>query len=166
MKRLLFFFAAALLCCIHSHAQLRVYSNSNEGVEDGQPAGSPQGQEGMRKINSTTIYTRVFTYDAAGNRILMSTLAQNAPSSPQEELPSDDRVSLTVTTGMLRVSLAGEAVEPYSIAVYNTVGQIVARRDGCRGGSQDISLSHLKRGIYIVDVCTGDRHVTRKFTKE
>ncbi len=36
MKRLLFFFAAALLCCIHSHAQLRVYSNGNVGEKSTQ----------------------------------------------------------------------------------------------------------------------------------
>lgn len=166
MKRQLFFITAALLCSIHSHAQLHVYSNGNVGVEDGLLVSSPQEQEDMRKIPATTTYIRTFTYDDAGNRILMSTPPLIAPSSPKAEQPSDEQVSLTVTTGMLRISLTREANEPYSIAVYNTAGQAVVRRDGCRGSCQDIVLPYLQRGTYIVDVCSGYIHLTKKFTKE
>ena len=78
----------------------------------------------------------------------------------------DDQIIVMVTTGMLSVILNEEINEPYSISVYNISGQLVADRKNCRGMSQDINLSHLERGVYIIDVCKGNNHNTRKFTKE
>ncbi len=166
MKRPIFFLAATLLCCITSFAQQQENLDSFINVNEMFPSSFQSAQEGMRNAPATSTSTRIFTYDAAGNRILMSTPARNAPASPSADLSQDEQVSLSITTGLLKVSLLGEHHEPYSISVYNIAGQLVADRKNCRGMSQDISLSHLERGVYIIEVCEGNNHNTRKITKE
>ena len=166
MKKSLFLFAATVLCCIPSFGQQQEPQGGSVDMKDTPMNGSSMTQEGVRNISATTVSTRIFTYDAAGNRILMSTSARNAPASPYADLSQDEQVSLSMTTGLLRVSLSGENHKPYSISVYNIAGQLVIDRRNCRGKSQDINLSHLEKGVYIMDVCTGNNHSTKKFTKK
>ncbi|MBP5508524.1 MAG: T9SS type A sorting domain-containing protein [Prevotella sp.] len=166
MKRKTIIVAATLLCCITSFAQQQEKIDSFISVNEMFPSSFQSAQEGMRNAPATSTSTRIFTYDAAGNRILMSTPARNAPASPYADLSQDEQVSLSMTTGLLRVSLSGEYHEPYSISVYNIAGQLVAERKNCRGMSQDINLSHLERGVYIIDIFEGKNHNKRKITKE
>lgn len=166
MKRKAIIFAATLLCGITSLAQQQENLDSFIGVNKTFPSSFQSAQDCMRNASATSISTRIFTYDAAGNRILMSTPARNAPASPNADLSQDEQVSLSMTTGLLRVSLTGENHKPYSIRVYNIAGQLVAERKNCRGMSQDINMSHLERGVYIIDIFEGNNHNTRKITKE
>ena len=166
MKRKAIIFAATLLCGITSLAQQQENLDSFISVNEISPSSFQSAQEGMRNAPTTSTSTRIFTYDAAGNRILMSTPARNAPASPYADLSQDEQVSLSMTTGILRVSLSGENHKPYSISVYNIAGQLVADRKNCRGMSQDINMSHLERGVYIIDIFEGNNHNTRKITKE
>ena len=165
MKRQIIFIATALLISVQSYAQQHVYSYDNVDMKSMATSSPKAIHEGKRNMPSTTISTRIFTYDAAGNRILMSTPTRNTPSYINGNHSIDDKICLSVTTGMLRVSLLEELPEPYNISIYNIAGQLVADRRNCRGVSQDINLSHLEKGVYIMDLCTGNNHSTKKFTK-
>jgi len=161
MRRQIIIIAALLLLCIPSSAQQQENLDSFISVNEMFPNSFQSAQDGMRNAPATSISTRIFTYDAAGNRILMATPARNAPSYTMENQSLDDQVSLSVTTGLLSVTLSGERHEPYSISIYNIAGQLVADRRNCRGVSQTISLTHLERGVYIMDVCAGNNHHQR-----
>ena len=166
MNRKFFFGVETLLCSLSAFSQQQENLGSSIGVNEMFPSSFQSAQEGIRNAPATSTSTRIFTYDAAGNRILMNTPARNAPSYMMENQSMDDQIIVMVTTGMLSVILNEEINEPYSISVYNLAGQLVVDRKNCRGMSQDISLSHLERGVYIIDIFEGNNHNTRKITKE
>lgn len=166
MKRQIFVFAAVLLFSNPSFAQQQGPRYGNEDVKNTTLDSSQTTQVGMRKVLTTTTSTRIFAYDAAGNRILMYTPTRNNPSSPAGDQTLDDQVCISMTSGLLEVNLSVPSNEPYSISVYNIVGQLLTDRKNCRGMSQEINLSHLERGVYVIDVCAGKHHCTKKITIE
>lgn len=86
MKRKTIIVAATLLCCITSFAQQQEKIDSFISVNERFPSSFQSTHDGMRNAPATSTSTRIFTYDAAGNRILMSTPARNAPASPYADL--------------------------------------------------------------------------------
>ena len=166
MEGKLLFFAAVLLFSNPSFAQQQGPRYGNEDVKNTTLDSSQTTQEGMSKVLTTTTSTRIFAYDAAGNRILMYTPARNNPSSPAAEQSQEDQFCISMTSGLLEVNLSVPSNEPYSISVYNIAGQLLTDRKNCRGMSQEINLSHLERGVYVIDVCAGKHHCTKKITKE
>ena len=157
---------ASLLCCLQCLSQSHDIPNVRGDLRDALSVSIPVSQDGVRNMPSTPITVRTFTYDAAGNRILMETPSRNVPASQGTGQLPEVQAILTLTSGMLKVSLPGEIPEPYSISVYTAAGQFVAERKGCTGRSQDISLSRLSRGVHIIDICAEDiRHTTKLIMK-
>jgi len=150
-NKTLLLIGAFLLCALSASAQLR-------GGMDG---------SGDLRSTQTQSSVRVFAYDAAGNRISMGIPAQAAPAPRRIQGGTDGEATVTKTgESMVRVSVSGEDTGPFDICVYNAAGQLVVDMRGCKGSSHDISLAHLERGVYVMDVRTGEKHITRKFTKE
>lgn len=139
-----------------------LFSNPSFAQQEEQESGN----DSRGKTSSMTISPRIFTYDAAGNRILMSTPAREEQQSPNKNQTHGGQICLSVTSGILKVCLSEEINEPYGISVYNIAGQLMAELKDCRGMSQNINLSNLERGVYVIDVSAGNNHSTRKITKE
>ena len=114
---------------------------------------------------------RTFSYDAAGNRIAMGVPMSQAPRRPSAVLGAGEETSVSITSRpdghveILPRQSAGRDVT-YSATVYNAAGQVVAVLPATDSPRSTIDLSPLQPGVYVVDVLVGDRHATRKVTKE
>lgn len=158
MRKQILIITSLMLCYLQGHSQ------SSGLPKDRGNGESPRAD--TRRIPSPATSVRTFTYDAAGNRILMETPTRNAQASPGRNQPRDGQADVTCTADMLRIRMTGEFPEPYGISIYNIAGQTILERHDCRGMLQEIPLFHLRRGVYIVDVCAGDIRSTRKITIE
>ena len=113
---------------------------------------------------------RTFSYDAAGNRIAMGEPMSQAPRRPSAVLGAGEETSVSITSRPDgHVEILPRKMEQggtYSATVYNAAGQVVAILPATDSPRSTIDLSPLQGGVYVVDVLIGDRHATRKVTKE
>lgn len=113
---------------------------------------------------------RVFTYDAAGNRIAMGVPVSQAPRKTDDSVEEKlaDIVSFTThPDGHIRIHVLKEDEDlPYSARVYTTSGQIVAKIPSTKSPVSSINLSSYPSGVYIVEVIIGERHITHKIIRE
>ena len=113
-------------------------------------------------------YTRIFTYDAAGNRVTMTTPSRGAMNSPGKSSGLTDSV-LDITTlgdGILHVTVPGlDDQAAMRVTVYSLSGQVVLRKK-VEGGVFRLDVSRLPKGVYAIDVSTVGAVITGKFTKQ
>ena len=113
---------------------------------------------------------RVFTYDAAGNRIAIGVPVLLAPGMNQDlqEGREDEEVKVTQKPdGHVRIDVRtdGERKE-YSARVFASSGKLVAKLATTSNPISNINLSDLQPGVYVIDVAIDGRHVTHKVVKE
>ncbi len=109
---------ASLLCCLQCLSQSHDIPNVRGDLRDALSGSIPVSQDGVRNMPSTPITVRTFTYDAAGNRILMETPSRNVPASQGTGQLPEVQAILTLTADMLKVSLPGEIPEPSGLSFY------------------------------------------------
>ena len=113
---------------------------------------------------------RIFTYDAAGNRIAMGVPASQAPESLFDEATDEETPTVAVTAnsdGRVQFTARNFCdVDTYSAEVYTAAGQRVATLRPTSSPVSAIDLSAWPSGVYVVDVTVGDRHVIHKIAKE
>lgn len=113
---------------------------------------------------------RVFTYDAAGNRIAMGIPVPQAPKKIDDSMEEKlaDMVSFTTyPDGNVQIHVLKKAENlAYSARVYTTSGQIVAKLQTTTSPVSSINLSSYPLGVYIVEVIIGERHITHKIIRE
>jgi hypothetical protein len=113
---------------------------------------------------------RVFTYDAAGNRIAMGIPVSQAPRKTDDSVEEKmaDMVSFTAhPDGHVQIHvLKGSGETAYYARVYTTSGQIVAKLQTTTSPVSSINLSSYPPGVYIVEVIIGERHITHKIIRE
>ena len=113
---------------------------------------------------------RVFTYDAAGNRIAMGIPVSQAPRKTDdsvEEKMADIVSFATHPDGHVQIHvLKGSEGIAYYARVYTTSGQIVAKLQTTTSPVSSINLSSYPPGVYIVEVIIGECHFTHKIIRE
>lgn len=110
---------------------------------------------------------RVFTYDAAGNRIAMGIPLSQAPQRPADDMESKE-IPMTITTlpdGHVQIQMKTDGTT-YSARVYTTAGKLAAILQPTTSPLSILDLSSLQANVYIVDITLGDRHVVQKITRE
>jgi hypothetical protein len=70
--------------------------------------------------------------------------------------------NITITPNPVSDKLLIEGLQEYEYFIYNLRGQII--QSG--GANADISVAHLRRGIYLLEINSGDGVVWRRFVKQ
>jgi hypothetical protein len=78
-------------------------------------------------------------------------------SPPEQQYFKDLVIAPNPTTGQVNITTSQEL--PYSVSVYNMLGQVVFQQTGFQDGNMD--LSFLPRGVYMIKVSL-DRHSIAK----
>lgn len=111
---------------------------------------------------------RVFTYDAAGNRIAMGIPQAQAPRNPLEDIGKPE-IPMTITAlpdGHVQIQMKTDSGITYSARVYTTAGKIVAILHPTTSPVSVLDLSSLQANVYVVDIAFDDRHVIQKIARE
>lgn len=110
---------------------------------------------------------RVFTYDAAGNRISMGIPQSQAPRKPSNYMKSKE-IPVTITTfpdGHVQIQMKTDGTT-YSAKVYSSSGKLVAILQPTSSPVSILDLSSLQANVYVVDIAFDDRHIVQKIARE
>jgi len=110
---------------------------------------------------------RVFTYDAAGNRISMGIPQSQAPRKPSNNMKSKE-IPVTITTfpdGHVQIQMKTDGTT-YSAKVYSSSGKLVAILQPTSSPVSILDLSSLQANVYVVDIAFDDRHIVQKIARE
>lgn len=111
---------------------------------------------------------RVFTYDAAGNRIAIGIPQAQAPRNPVNDMGKTE-IPVTITTlpdGHVLIQMKTDSGITYSARVYTTAGKIVAILHPTTSPVSVLDLSSLQANVYVVDIVLDDCHVIQKIARE
>lgn len=111
---------------------------------------------------------RVYTYDAAGNRITMGIPQVQAPRKPVNDMESKE-IPVTISAlpdGYVLIQMEIDKGTTYSARVYTTSGKLIAILHPTSNPISVIDLSSLQANVYIVDIAFNDRHVIHKIARE
>lgn len=111
---------------------------------------------------------RVYTYDAAGNRITMGIPQVQAPRKPVNDMESKE-IPVTISAlpdGHVKIQMKTDSGTTYSVRIYTTSGKLVAILQPTTSPVSVLDLSSLQANVYVVDIVLDDCHVIQKIARE
>lgn len=128
----------------------------------------------------SSVYGVAYEYDGAGNRTGRRMTTITLPSAKTAQLDSADikpleeglgdatvRIYPNPTKGMLRVEIAGDAIDQlYTAQLYSQSGNLIESRQLTGNGHWPVDLTGQPSGYYILVLQTGNNKKSYKIIKQ